>query len=309
MQEHKIGNAHMAKQATAEATDCSDAVVGPDGSFGGRNGRGRKNRSRGWNIVFWIAVAVFVCALIALGIIGWSYWSASNRYSEIADQAFERPTEKTTLADMTVDWDMLRKINPDIVGWIYIPGTVVNYPVVQTTDNEKYLNTNFDGATGLATGCGTIFLDCDDSKDLTDDNEIIYGHHRNDGTMFAPLADFADQDTFDAHRYIYFLTPEKNYKLKTFSLVRTTGTDPLAISGFSSAQEMAKYVKDKEDNSLVTPSEGFPKPSSVKHIFTFATCDYNEENGRAVLFSYVAKTAVPHDDASDTVGKYVAATE
>lgn len=202
MQEHKIGNAHMAKQATTEATDRSDAAVGPDGSFGGRNGRGRKNRSRGWNIVFWIAVAVFVCALIALGIIGWSYWSASNRYSEIADQ-----------------------------------------------------------------------------------------------------------DTFDAHRYIYFLTPEKNYKLKTFSLVRTTGTDPLAISGFSSAQEMAKYVKDKEDNSLVTPSEGFPKPSSVKHIFTFATCDYNEENGRAVLFSYVAKTAVPHDDASDTVGKYVAATE
>ncbi|MGI6535522.1 MAG: class B sortase [Eggerthellaceae bacterium] len=299
----------MAKHATAEAADRNSAATGAGEPSGGRKGRGRKRRSRGWSIVFWIAVAVFVSALIGLGVIGWSYWSASNRYAEIADQAFEQPTEKTTLADMTVDWDALRKINPDIVGWIYIPGTVVNYPVVQTTDNEKYLNTNFDGATGLATGCGTIFLDCNDSKKLTDDNEIIYGHHRNDGTMFAALADFADQGTFDEHRTIYFLTPGKNYKLKTFSLIRTTGDDPLAICGFSSAREMAKYVKDKEEKSLVTPSEGFPKPSSVKHIFTFATCDYNEENGRAVLFSRVVKTAVPHDGASDTVGTYVAATE
>lgn len=299
----------MAKHATAAAADRNDASSGPGEPSGGRKGRGRKGRSRGWSIVFWIAVAVFVCALIGLGVIGWSYWSASNRYAEIADQAFEQPTEKTTLADMTVDWDALRKINPDIVGWIYIPDTVVNYPVVQTTDNDKYLNTNFDGATGLATGCGTIFLDCNDNKKLDDDNEIVYGHHRNDGTMFAALADFADQGTFNAHRTIYFLTPEKNYKLKTFSLIRTTGDDPLAICEFSSASEMAKYVKGKEDQSLVMPAEGFPKPSSVKHIFTFATCDYNEENGRAVLSTRVAKTAVPRDGASDTVGKYVAATE
>lgn len=300
----------MARHAAAKTTDPKDAAQSPDAPVG-QAGKKRARRARGgiWGIVFWIAVAVFACALVTLGVIGWSYWSASSRYSEIADQAFEKPSESAELADMTVDWKMLQGINPDVIGWIYIPGTVVNYPVVQTTDNEKYLNTNFDGATGLATGCGAIFLDYNDSKKLDDDNEVVYGHHRNDGTMFAPLADFANRDTFEAHRYIYFLTPTKNYKLKTFSIIRTTGSDPLVECNFPSAADRAKYVKDKEDDSLVTPSEGFPKPSSVKHIFTFATCDYNEENGRAVLFSQAVKAVVPHDDASDTVGKYVAATE
>jgi sortase B len=266
----------------------------------------RTGRSRGWTAVFWIALTVFAVALVSLGVIVWSYWSASDRYTQIAHEVFEEPAAGTSLADMTVDWDTLRAINPEVIGWVYIPGTVVNYPVVQTADNEKYLNTNFDGATGLATGCGTIFLDASDSKTLTDDNEVLYGHHRNDGTMFAVLADFAK---FDENRTVYFLTPTENYRLSTFALVRTTGTDPIVEVNFESKQAMAAYVQDKEDRSVVEPAEGFPKASSVAHIFTFATCDYNEENGRAVLFTQVAETATPNDDASDTVGNYVAATQ
>lgn len=270
----------------------------------------KEKRGMGRRVIFWISLGVFVAALIAFVAMVLPYLAASHRYSEIADQAFEQPADpdSTSLADMTVDWDWLRSINPDIIGWVYIPGTVVNYPVVQGQDNDEYLNKNFDGATGFASGCGTIFLDYRDDKKLSDDNEIIYGHHRNDGTMFAVLSDFADQGTFDEHRTIYFLTPKKNYRLKTFSLIRTVGTDRLVIPNFASAADRTEYVSDKIDRSLVTPKEGFPKASSVTHIFTFATCDYNEENGRAVLFSQVAETATPKRDASDVVGKYKAAT-
>ncbi|MGI6591000.1 MAG: class B sortase [Eggerthellaceae bacterium] len=291
----------------------ADSAIEPasDAPQGGAPKKSGKGRGRGWRVVFWVALVVFIGALVGLGVIGWTYWSANDRYTQIADEVFQEPEDdtKVTLSDMTVDWDKLESINPDIIGWIYIPGTRINYPVVQGQDNDKYLNTNFDGATGLATGCGTIYLDCNAHKNLTDDNEVIYGHHRNDGTMFAGLSDFADQETFDRCRYVYFLTPKKNYKLKTFSLVRTTGSDPIVSINFSSDKQKCDYIRDKIKRSLVTPKEGFPKVSASMHLFTFATCDYNEDNGRAVLFTRVVKTAVPKKDASSTVGKYVAATE
>lgn len=283
---------------------------------------GEKNgRNRIWRVVFWVALVVFAIAVAVLGTMVWSYWSASDRYTQIADQAFSAPEDDggtadadtgdgiADLAEFTVDWDWLRSINHDIVGWVYIPGTVVNYPVVQGSDNEEYLNKNFDGQTGLATGCGTIFLDANAHKALDDDNEVVYGHHRNDGSMFAVLSDFADQNTFDAHRTIYLLTPKKNFQLRTFALLRTVGTDPLVELNFSTKADRTAYVADKMSRSVVEPAEGFPKAPSVKHIFTFATCDYNEENGRAVLFTQVARTATPKRDAADVVGTYKAATE
>lgn len=297
----------MAKHAklTADTQGASAPSRGPQSAHAPEKPR----RGRLWRVAFWIALVILIASVASLAVIGWTYWSANNRYNQIADEAFSIPEGEVTLADMTVDWDKLASINPDVIGWIYIPGTRINYPVVQGSDNEKYLNTNFDGATGLATGCGTIFLDEGAHKNLTDDNELFYGHHRNDGTMFAGLADFADQNTFDACRDVYFLTPKKNYQLRTFSLVRTIGYDPIVSLNFATDTDKCDYISDKISRSIVTPKEGFPQVSARMHLFTFVTCDYNEEDGRAVLFTDVVKTAVPKNGASSTVGKYVAATE
>lgn len=84
-----------------------------------------------------------VAALIALGVIGFGYLEGCMMYRDLSGEAFD--DGNLNLADMKVDWDELLKINPDTVGWVYIPGTKVNYPVVHTTDNDKYLHTNFRG--------------------------------------------------------------------------------------------------------------------------------------------------------------------
>ena len=113
-----------------------------------------------------------------------------------------------------VDFEALQEVNPDIVAWLYLEGTVLNYPVVQGEDNDHYLYYMFDGSWN---GIGCIFLDSRNSGDFTDRNSVIYGHHMQNGSMFACLDGYKKQEFYDAHPTILLLTPEKNYRLELFS--------------------------------------------------------------------------------------------
>ena len=98
-------------------------------------------------------------------------------------QATEAPKE----LDLEVDFAGLRSQNSDIVGWIYSPGTVINYPIVQAADNDYYLHRHIDGT---YSGGGSIFMDYACSSDFSGINTILYGHHMYDGSMFASLSNY-----------------------------------------------------------------------------------------------------------------------
>lgn len=265
-----------------------------------------KSGSRLWNAVFWIALIVCIGAVSVLGYIFYSYWSADKGYDDLAGKAFEvdDKASETTLADMTVDWDYLRSVNGDVVAWVYVPGTSINYPVVQTDNNDTYLTMDFNQSEGFSARCGSIFLDCNNDPDFKDENSLIYGHHMNDGSMFAAISkQLADEAEFNAHRYVYILTPEKNYQCKTFSLLITDGWDALVETNFASDEDRTAYIIDKQQRSAVQPSEGMPDPSSIDQMITLSTCDYTKDNGRAVLFSQVVSTAVPGTSGGVEVGQ------
>lgn len=242
-----------------------------------------------WRVIFWIALVVFLAALLALGAIMLSYWQGQRSYSELADQTFSAPhdPQNAPLSDFKVDWNALRAINPDVVAWIYIPGTIINYPVVHTNNDETYLKHDFKGSTGWIATFGAIFLSAANAPDFSDANNIIYGHHLNNGSMFSPLANFGSADVFNDHRSVYLLTPEANYKLTTFSILHTSADDPLAQTAFSSEQEREAYVQDKINRSSVSVS-GLPSVADMKKTFALATCDNLPSNGRWVLFAYVS---------------------
>lgn len=259
----------------------------------------RKKRT-GWRIVFWLSLLIFLVAVGALAYIGWGYFSSDKGYKDVADQAFvvsdatsESSSEEDVLSlgDLEVDWEYLRSVNPDVVAWVYVPGTRINYPVVHAQDNEKYLNIDFNLTTSRN---GAIFLDASNSPAFTDMNNVLYGHHMNDGSMFACISeDFIVNEEFNKHRSVYVLTPSLNYKCTSFAVVLTTGSDLLVQTSFANNEERASYIQDKIDRSAVTPSEGMPKVDDVKQLFTLSTCDYTQSDGRAVLFTYVVDTAAP----------------
>ena len=126
----------------------------------------------------------------------------------------------TNLADLVVDWDALRAINPDIVAWVYMPGTIINYPVAHKDgDSEYYLHHNFSlGEGSFGAEFGSIMLSGENAGDFSDEVNILYGHHMRNGSMFALFAEFRDSAIFNEHRTIYLLTPEGNYRLQTFAV-------------------------------------------------------------------------------------------
>ena len=133
---------------------------------------------------------------------------------ESAPDPTEPKRDDTDIVLPSVDFETLRENGPDIIGWLSLPDTVLNYPVTQTDNNEYYLNHLYDG-TYNKVGC--LFADYENRADFSDRNTIIYGHNMRDGSMFALLNRYDEQSYFDAHRQMYLVTPKGGYVMEIFA--------------------------------------------------------------------------------------------
>ena len=291
MARHKSSGKHAANQASYKP----EMVEMYSRNHYGSQAHSSRSRKNPWRVVFVVSIIVLIAALLGLGAIAFQYISQQRAYDDLEQYASISDAENVSLADLTVDWDALRAVNPNIVAWIYIPDSPVNYPVVQGQDNQEYLHKAFDGSTGWLASAGTIFLDSNNASDFSDRNSALYGHHMNDGSMFASLSDWQNNDEFNSHRDIYLLTPQGNYRLKTFAMVKTTGTDALVRTTFSSEESYRSYIQDKLDRSVVTQEGDVLGASDITQSMLFSTCEYSQADGRAVLFAAVVETTVAND--------------
>ena len=252
----------------------------------------RRHKRRFWTVILVVALVVFVGSVGSIAAVSYSYMEGQQKYDEIsniADFEYNEETIPEDVAELKVDWEALRAVNPDVVAWLYIPGTVINYPVVQGKDDEYYLTRDFDGDQGWLANYGAIFMEAKNKPDWSDTSYFIFGHHMNDGSMFADIVGLEDQERFDKCRTVYLLSPSGNFKLRTYSLVHCAADDPLVVTGFTSKKQRAEYVQDKMDRSVVKVTDA-PDASDVKMTFGFATCD-SGSGGRDVLYAYVEETS------------------
>ena len=178
---------------------------------------------------------ISLCSILALGS-GFfmvrdlnQYTESAGIYDELAEnvklpEQNEAPEETEGEAETdrkdsnvvlpSVDFDALQENGPDIIGWLTLPDTVINYPVTQTDDNEYYLHHLYDG-TYNKVGC--LFADYENRADFSDRNTIIYGHNMRDGSMFAALNEYDEQSYFDTHKQMYLVTPEGGYLCEVFT--------------------------------------------------------------------------------------------
>ncbi len=176
-----------------------------------------------------------------------------------------------------VDFASLRTKNDDVVGWIYGPGTMINYPVVQGEDNLYYLTHMFDGKENK---CGSIFMDSLNEEDCSNSNSILHGHHMRNGSMFASLTKYSSQSYYDTHPVLWFVTPEKSYQIELFTgFVTDVDSDAWQIE-FATKEEYQTWL-DKMVGNGVFESE--VKPSSEDRIMTLATCSYEFDDARFVV--------------------------
>lgn len=115
---------------------------------------------------------------------------------------------------LEVDLDVLRETNEDVIGWIYLPDSVISYPLMRSEDNNEYLDLTWDLTYSRS---GSIFLERRSSPDLSDFHTLIYGHNWKDGRMFSELTGYGDQEYADSHPRVYIVTDDVVLRYEVFS--------------------------------------------------------------------------------------------
>lgn len=144
-----------------------------------------------------------------------------------------------TIPEKNIDWEELTSENPDIYAWIYIPGTNVDYPILQHPDEKSYyLDHNIDGSEGYP---GCIYTQNVNTKDWTDPNTVIYGHNMNDGSMFHDLHKFEDNVFFDETQFMFIYTPEGNKAYEIFASYPFSNVDLMMCFDYSTPDAVLVY--------------------------------------------------------------------
>lgn len=164
------------------------------------------------------------------------------------------------------DLAALREVNPDVVGWIRVPDTKIDYPVVQGEDNNFYLKHTWQGHENTV---GTIFMDYGSSPDLTDFNTLIYGHNMRTGSMFASLRNYSQQSYFDAHPYVYLLVDNGAFRFEVFSVYQAELDASAYGQSFRQRETREKFLQDAAEKSAI---ETEITPGIRDRILTLSTC-------------------------------------
>lgn len=183
----------------------------------------------------------------------------------------------------TVDFEALAEINPDIVGWITIEDTEINYPIVQGGDNQYYLKHLFSGEYN-SSGC--IFLDSRVSADFADRHSLLYGHHMKNGTMFSGLDKYKKQEYYDAHSIGLLMTPGGNYEVKFFAGYVASVDNMAWDVVFGSDAEFEAWLESSRERSCF---ESDVPVAVTDRILTLSTCSYEFDNARFVLLGVLQK--------------------
>lgn len=188
---------------------------------------------------------------------------------------------KDEFLPISVDFNKLKKENKDIVGWIYLDNTKINYPVVQASDNNYYLRRLVNGKSNRA---GSIFMDYRNNPNLDDNNTIIYGHNMKNSTMFGTLLEYKEQSYYDNHKSIYYFTEDKNYIIEIFAGF-TTSAD-------SEIYNLNKDISKSDIQELINKSDfksdiDLENLADMNKIITLSTCSYDYNGARYVVFGFL----------------------
>ena len=253
---------------------------------------------------------VFICSAVYIGSYLIKSREAGSAYEEMGNRRDElistrpAPTEPGTVATdpdtgetippttaepeptapggMLVEQYPFYQMNNDMVGWITIPDTKINYPVMQTVDmKDYYLKRNFDKQWS---DWGAIYADESCDVNLPSDNITLYGHHMKDGSMFAGLDKFKKQDFWEDHQTFYFDTLYERHTYKIWAVFKTSANlnQGYAYHMFSDAaneEEFNEFVSTVK--SLQFYETGYT-PEYGEKLLTLSTCEYSLDNGRFV---------------------------
>ena len=170
--------------------------------------------------------------------------------------------------DYKVDFEKLASFNSDVVGWIKVNNTNIEYPIVQTSNNDYYLNHSFDESTNSA---GWIFADCKNKFDGTDKNIVIYGHNRKDQSMFGSLNKVLNKEWYENedNKRIILKTRQGENIYEVFSAYQIPNEEYYIQTSFKSNEEFKEFISIIKSRSVYNFQVEVDENSK---ILTLSTC-------------------------------------
>lgn len=215
-----------------------------------------------------VTVAIALVLAVAFALACYSLWDSWNVLEGGAVPA--RPTDAESFA-------ALRAQNPDIVAWLTVDNTHIDYPVVRGEDNYEYLSRD---ATGAYAASGSIFLDSECAPDFSEPYEVIFGHHMQYGKMFGDLDKFCDQGFFDQNRTASLMLPGRTLSLETVAVISADAYDGAIFGTPAQAGSMQRIV-DRIGELAVHRRLG--EYSASDQLIALSTCSSSGSNARTVL--------------------------
>ena len=179
----------------------------------------------------------------------------------------------------------LKKENNDIVAWLEIPDTKINYPVLQTTDNEYYLTHTYNKENLKD---GSIFLDKDYDWNIPSSNLLIYGHNNKNGNMFQELLKYEDESYYKEHPTIQFTTVDEDSTYEIIAVFKSrvyykNEQNVFRYYFFINAENEEEYNYYVEESKKASLYDTGKTAEYGDQLLTLSTCEYSQEDGRFVI--------------------------
>ncbi len=232
------------------------------------------------NIIIVIAVIIFIFSAIKIISMFSKYYKADKEYDNIAENVIEdsESGKQKGQALLNVDFDELKEINQDVVGWIHFENPEISYPIVKGEDNAKYLKTTFEKKKNSA---GSIFMDVLNNSEFADPNTFIYGHNMKNGSMFAQLLKFKSEDYYEQNPYFYIYTPDgKEVKYQIFAVCLVEGDSRSYTRFYNTDTDFENYLKHEKSIALYDTGIEVDKKSQ---IVSLSTCSNTSNTQRFLV--------------------------
>ncbi len=252
----------------------------------------KKNKKR---IIYIILIFIFICSL------SYFVYKKYNDYKDKNVNNFNINESKIDKNNTSNEDDIksnkqileeLRKENPDIIGWLEIKDTNINYPVLQAKDNDYYLNHNYKKEKSIS---GSLFLDASFDIENGSTNYLIYGHRNQNGLMFEDLLKYSKKEFYENHKTFNFTTLKEDATYEIISVFYsrvyyTNEKDVFRYYYFVNAKnedEFNDFIYNAKKASIYNTGVN---ANYKDQLITLSTCEYSQENGRFVVVAKKIKT-------------------
>lgn len=241
-----------------------------------------------------VNLTALLLILIVMFLSCYMLWDSNQVYQAADAKNYEAyiPTEKHTKS-----FEELQKINPDIIGWIRVNDTNINYPLLQAEDDDTYMNTDAEGKYSLS---GSIFLHCANKPDFSDFNNMIYGHHMEKHKMFGDVGMFTDKTYFEKHPYGNLFFDGKDHGVEFYALIQADAYNERIFSICPDDPKAKQaYLQEILDNALYKRNFEITQND---HLVLLITCTSELTNGRNILVGKLSDQIYPEKEKPKSLG-------